>query len=1005
MFHRGKRGQITVFVLLAIVILFAFMFLLFMKVFIEKSRYQVMATQQVQDYISQNSVSIYVTSCLDAVTKESIKKASLQGGVFNFTGMINGTDYVEYFVQEYNMTVKVPITIIPNNCSIVKTDAPDYPYPDLHLSELMNVWNTNSLSCKFDNLYQYSSEFFGYNRLLTLCNWNGANKVHATDTGIGEKTCEDGTYSDLNYNSIQEEIEKDIEKAIPNCVNFTEVLKRSPNNITQSGDPKVRVTFGKGGFKVDLQYPFILTIRGRQPIKTFYNFSIDTNIRFKELYDYSYFLSRTDVADADFNMIKEPMANEDLSRTYFNYDVKNIKSYDTNHTDIIQIVDNSTMIDGKPMIFQFAIKNRRPALDHIGYSAFRDIDIFAAENESITIVPAGYDPDDDDVEYNYYMWKEDYDEYFNDSNDNCTGRNGATLSFEYIKENCSIRIDSMPKNFTNSTMFKATLQNASYTPNISDMGYHQLKVLVREKDRQGLDDWQIVDIFVFDKPTANITATNRYGFPDNIASIEDPYILNGSNSVVGLSAVIPPYNNFSTFEWNDSKNEFNTEVEIISERKKSLYIPLDINGTYDIMNITMLAWSVLGQRNVTLKVNTVRGFFDMDEYAVDVKKCIPFRNDSNPSYPYNVPDSDPFFANHTCCSEGYDYTDGNVCFNNVGYGAYDAFDYQDYDYRNRNPLKPTFMDFEDKVQNNYNAKNDIIIRTFERKCSGDRGNICSGNATEVREVALACQDDNSISNSNAVNYQNERCEGPAFNNSNGKWVVSDSLASKCSYYNPGYTFESLANMNDKNGNSADGICTTSKQCASGPGNYGGFRDYGATGSAPYSCDGECSGDGRCNYPINCKCSNSCDADSLCNDLEYGSTKDVNTCSGSKTYIADVCVSCNRQDRNDGICTGASFDSSCTAPLACDGVPFNGPANDNNYQYCTDLCQQKDCYNNFAFNKDAGMCYDSCTSDSECRQDGSGIKCCTNELLHNPGCTGVGQNVGQEVGAGECFTPI
>jgi len=84
MFHWGKRGddrgQVTVFVLLAIVIMLAFMFLLFTKIIIDKEKYSMMATQQVQDYISHNSLTIYVTSCIDSVTTEAIIRASLQGG-------------------------------------------------------------------------------------------------------------------------------------------------------------------------------------------------------------------------------------------------------------------------------------------------------------------------------------------------------------------------------------------------------------------------------------------------------------------------------------------------------------------------------------------------------------------------------------------------------------------------------------------------------------------------------------------------------------------------------------------------------------------------------------------------------------------------------------------------------------------------------------------------------------------------------------------------------------
>ena len=89
-----KRGQITVLVILALVILFSFGFLLYAVSTIQKQKMLTQVNGQIQDYLNSNSVNIYVTSCLDAVADEAITKVSLQGGIINFSGAVYGRDYV-----------------------------------------------------------------------------------------------------------------------------------------------------------------------------------------------------------------------------------------------------------------------------------------------------------------------------------------------------------------------------------------------------------------------------------------------------------------------------------------------------------------------------------------------------------------------------------------------------------------------------------------------------------------------------------------------------------------------------------------------------------------------------------------------------------------------------------------------------------------------------------------------------------------------------------------------
>lgn len=992
MFRRGKRGntggQITVFVLLAIVIMLAFMFLLFMKIMVEKERYAVMATRQVQDYISQNSLSIYVTNCIDSVTTEALIRASLQGGVINFTNKIAGRDYVPYYALEYNRTVNISIAIVPNdNCSVVRRYPWEYPYPEakLYPTYILNaIYNNDSLSCKYSgDIYDYYSGFFGRNQLTKLCDWNGSNKIGATNTSFGVRTCEVGTYTNSRVKSVQEDMEQFIESEIRKCIDFNEVLKNTPSNITQAGAPQASVIFGDNGFAVKLQYPFIVTVRGRQPIKTFYDFGIERPARFKELYDYAYFSARTDAQEAGFNMLEEKLANSDMARSYKGYAVKRIKSIDVNQTDIIRMIDNGTLIDGKPMILQFAIKNRRPALEYINeYSGLLGVDLVLQENDSIIITPQGYDPDDDELVYDYRLWKEDYDEAYNMSNPSCVTN---IPSIQYMKDHCMIRITSQPKNFTNSTEFKATGKNARYFPNSSDRGYHELNVSIKEVGRQELMDWQVVRIFVFDKPTSNITGNNLYpNIGDRYASVEDPYILNGSNSLVGLSGAIPGFNNnFSTFIWNDSLGEFYKEVPITTDRNKTLYLPIDVNGstTDNIMIIKKYVFNRTGWRNISLVVNTFLGLSDFSEYEIEVMQCLPHRNPANPSYPYNsnpYDNNDAYLANHTCCADTYTVRGaGSSCYTDTSYGANVSFNNLANDFWTRQPLPPPNAKSVTFYYGAGRADNDIFRRTFARNCDGTRGNICSGNANEARTVIETCNDNNY-----GTGGEN-RCSGPPFQGNN--FIVSDNPLS-CVDYSSGTTFE-LRQKRDLGVAVllTDYYCNNTFSCSSSPGT----NRYNTGG--PVSCKGSC-GNGGCTTAVSCTCDyDDCTADYYCDGLSWGLNRPTTerVCTFGNQRVLDLCNNCQRAMFESNICSSEGAD--CSADPLCNNVAFNGAAIGNNYQWCNNQCILMTCAGNFAY-QEGGSCYTSCTVDAQCAD---GYTCCTAQMIANHEC----------INEGSCFVYV
>jgi hypothetical protein len=91
MFHRCKKrssgtwsnrkGQFTIFVIIGLVIFFAFAFALYARVKIVNATIARQADVQIQDYLNTNSLNQYVTSCLDAVADDVFVRASMQGNI------------------------------------------------------------------------------------------------------------------------------------------------------------------------------------------------------------------------------------------------------------------------------------------------------------------------------------------------------------------------------------------------------------------------------------------------------------------------------------------------------------------------------------------------------------------------------------------------------------------------------------------------------------------------------------------------------------------------------------------------------------------------------------------------------------------------------------------------------------------------------------------------------------------------------------------------------------
>ncbi len=961
----NRKGQLTLFVIVAMLILFSFAFTIYAKNEMMTPQMISQADRQIQEYINANSINQYVTSCLDVVAQEVLIQTMSQGGEFNFT---NTNNIIEFNDTSYNRTVNVSIAVdINNNCPdgrnsnqhIVYNEEPDnsgkpdYPYYGGYVkvknleSKYYNISANYGVGPYKNNCTKYSfnqySGFFGINNLPRLCNANGANKAGVV-SGTNYLTCD--YYNNFNK-SLQQTIERNIEKEIMNCVNFTDFKKgiSSNTNITKIGNATAVLTFKSGGYNIKLVYPFTVIMSNRQPITRKVDFNIEKNIPFKELYEYTYELVNYDVKYAEFsitknytNVLSNGWRRSGQNIRLYNYTIDIIKGdINNDYTDIVRVIDTEHKITGVPLTINFAVRERRPVLDYIHTVDNAQFDIVVIENDVIKISPQGYDPDDDNLNYYYTGWLEDYTEKYEDITDECNPP--ATL--EILKEKCiKQNYDDKPHNWTNSEEYKKTKRSANYTTSHKDLGAHQVKITI--VDEHGLKDNQIVNILVFDLPEAVINVTPAYpDIPQGWASYEDKFVLNASQSKTGVISGILG-SKLNTITWDDKKEPFgiiksadpddmklklpeddNKPNILIASDAKQFMIEV-INYIFKIITTPTATAQTPNQHNISLTVNeTMADLTATTVTLINITECLNHSNPSNKIYPYNDNPNDlteSLEANHTCCTDNLEYaTQETSCFESTQYGRIETFIRYKTEVK-KDILNP--LEFGVGMYGYYSepgsfrstdlSDNNIYKQEFLRVCSGDRGNICSGDGTNIIELEYDCNDNNYGTGGD------RRCSGPPAANIN---IYSENSI-PCDKYGPGTTFENLIDT------TLDGNCNNIKACS--PYLYGKYGDGG-----PNLCVGQCDGQGGCTTAVNCVCdSTTCGASPEC---DYSASQVGKKCYGG--YFEKRCENCMLIS-DSTICES---DLDCKGNPKCDGYTAGSTRTINGIPGgCTTDCEYKPC---------------------------------------------------------------
>lgn len=600
-------------------------------------------------------------------------------------------------------------------------------------------------------------------------------------------------------------------------------------------------------------------------------------------------------------------------------------------TDVYRITDESNQIDGGDFIFQFAIENRVPILEYIHelhLSEFAEYDIIVKEGAVINISPEGYDLDEDHLDYWYTGWKQTYDSYFNFS---CCSNFGGDVDCQNNPWSCVLlSVDPPINRWTDSQPYLDTFRASEYETNRSDVGAHNVTVYV--KDDEGLLDYQVVHILVNDIPIPVVNNSNLFDdILDGYASLEDIYILDGTLSATVMGGLIFEWVDIIENLYREGPMVYLPSENYLIENITDDGVPFDVLGEHMLRmtiddtlgGVTYKDFQVNVYECLPHKSNIPSFPYNSFEWAVTYSKSI---NNSygfdvngdilsiltNPYTNYNSNGTpDDYFGDHICC---YDFNEPSIipkfewgeivdianghdlitCYNYSEFGSFNSIDFLRFnktraaptdipgaDYKNyrRMPgdgigvleaLKNYILTgYNPSVVQYYLDSNDIFTRSFERYCSGERGNVCDGDAFQVVEIIEECND-----TINAAVFQHERCSGPA-----PQYMVENESAANvisCVDYSvfggsgdyPG-TFEYfmaektpddlLFDFADSKLN--DGLCTnnwvlsncTGPNCLVGSyvptrDNYHNRNDI----STDYICQGGCDGQGGCTYGYNCQ---------------------------------------------------------------------------------------------------------------------------------------------------------
>lgn len=656
----GKKAQLTLFMIIGIIIVSGAFFVM-RGVSVQTREKLVSETQGLSSELLKTAAfENYVNKCLKKLTKEAVVMVGLQGGKIDLIQggtndwlgdpFVPGKSAIPFDFNNFSYYTFYGLNrqfLYPFPRVISQLPAPPiYPYPGPVLDNIVRK----------EDSYGVSVGIYGVNKLLPLCSPVGENKR----TAVVMNTCK--SYGVGDY-SFQRQIENYVAKNLPLCVDFDSFAKTFAYSVSQ-GVVSLNSTITDDFISVDASYPLEISLGEGKVATKVVSFHDEVRVRLKLLHEFANAFIDLEAKHlfwnySNFNQTVDRTGrlwSPDLNFYVINDACPDCSSDFGGASDVVVVSDSKSLIDGVPYELRFAVENRVPVLDEVKDVTFNNslYDFVVLEGANIEVNPVGFDADEDKLIFNYSGWKADYDEEQQILGSQVVG-SPVRSYYSYAADN----------KWSSSDIFKDTGANASINTSHDDIGPHNFTLSVL--DDAGLFDFQVVRVLVNDIPIAVVRGDNLYfDIPDEYASVEDPYVVDGTGSGDVFSGP------------GGVDYVFEDKVEGIKKKRSDPILRLPQSPDISSMeSFVGNKFSVVGDRVFRFIVTDNLQYdtgMALAELPVIVKPCLPHRNSNNP-YPYPFENdklvgsppptfytsSSPYFldrsnnpfaaflANHTCC--------------------------------------------------------------------------------------------------------------------------------------------------------------------------------------------------------------------------------------------------------------------------------------------------------------------------------------------------------------------
>ena len=312
-----KKGQITFFIILAIVLLIIIISLIFLtkSVLMKKIEQETKISEETK--LNIQPIKNFVDACLEKVSKEALILMGKQGGyiyksqggtLIDYDKRDEGIDFIYYPANQY----KVSYLIYPPRLASGPTyfsEAPKYPWTHFPYS------SDTSTEESFTG-------YFGVSNLAPLTRSFGPH-------------------------SMREQLKTYIESNFEKCADFSAFEKQGLE--INKGKPVVDVDMAENDVNFKLTYPLEIEnpiTKERTALRDFFS---KRNIRLKKIHFFIQDMILKDISDVKFDIASKKNFRDSLS-------VEVIRDF-YNKDDIIIVKDEKSLIDTKPFEFVFARHN------------------------------------------------------------------------------------------------------------------------------------------------------------------------------------------------------------------------------------------------------------------------------------------------------------------------------------------------------------------------------------------------------------------------------------------------------------------------------------------------------------------------------------------------------------------------------------------------------------------------------------------------------------------------